>query len=89
MSDQFDLFAPDPRAGLHAALAEVGGPDPDAAIWSRMHRPDSDFGRAGGGGRFLIFGFGVEGRGSSWAEAAQQWVLGAGVSGRPGMLTTC
>lgn len=80
MSDMRDLFDPDPRAGLNAALAEVDGPDPDAAIWARMHHADSGFGRAGGGGRFLIFGFGVEGRGSSWDEAARQWVIGARAS---------
>ena len=50
MSDMRDLFDPDPRAGLNAALAEVDGPDPDAAIWARMHHADSGFGRAGGGG---------------------------------------
>lgn len=74
MADLFDLV---PEPGLAEALVAVDGADPDAAIWARMCDPGSGFGRAGGGGRFLIFGFGVEGRGASWSEAARQWVAGA------------
>lgn len=31
-----------------------------------------------GGGRFVVRGFGVVGRGGSWAEAAERWAEGAG-----------
>jgi hypothetical protein len=74
MADLFDLV---PAAGLADALALVDGADPDAAIWASMQEAGSGFGRAGGGGRFAIFGFGIEGRGASWDEAARQWVAGA------------
>ncbi len=76
MRDLFDV-EPKPRDGLPAVLAEVDCCDPWAAIWARMRSADGGFGRSGNAASQVVFGFGVEGRGSSADEAAREWVAGA------------
>lgn len=72
-----DLFDPQPCEGLSAALAAVDCADPWAAIWARMSHANCGFGRSGNAASQIVFGFGVEGRGSSADEAARHWVAGA------------
>lgn len=72
-----DLFDAIPHPGLRSALNAVEGGDPFAAIWLLMRQPKSGFGHGGGGGKHIIRGFGVEGRGDTASVAAGQWVEGA------------
>ena len=45
--------------------------------WRRGLRPAGPFALGCGGGRVVIRGLGITGRGATWAEAAGNWLAGA------------
>ncbi|WP_273280916.1 hypothetical protein [Pseudooceanicola atlanticus] len=72
-----DLLDTIPHPGLADASDQIAGhADPVQALRAAM-ASGFRFGLAGCDGQFLVFGYGVEGRGPTRAEAVQQWLAGA------------